>query len=74
MLSCLLEKEKGKKKRNLAEESPAHNQPNNLSPPYISDLKSFSIALYASAATILFGVAPPPPPLYLRHMMSLASP
>jgi hypothetical protein len=62
MLSCLLEKEKGKKKRNLAEESPAHNQPNNLSPPYISDLKSFSIALYASAATILFGVAPPPPP------------
>jgi hypothetical protein len=66
--------EKGKEKRREmgGEESPAQNQPNNFSPPYISDLKSFSIALYASAAIILFGAASLSLSLSLWHMMSPA--
>jgi hypothetical protein len=50
-------KRKRKRRELEGEGSPAYNQPNNLSPPYISDLKSISIALYASAATILSEVA-----------------
>jgi hypothetical protein len=59
MISCLggKKKERKKKRKLRGEESPAQNQPNNFSPLYISDLKSFSIALYASAAIILFGAA-----------------
>jgi hypothetical protein len=54
MFSCLLEQEKEKRRRQpKGKERSAQNQPNNLSPSYISDLKSFWIALYASAATVL---------------------
>jgi hypothetical protein len=54
MFSCLLEQEKEKRRRQpKGKESSDQNQPNNLSPSYISDLKSFWIALYASAATVL---------------------